>query len=55
MIHAHPLWKNDPLDALGVASPRVICTLAVSKASLATLEKLRPKVAKRLLYNGTPM
>ena len=29
--------------------------LAVSKASLATLEKLRPKVAKRLLYNGTPM
>ena len=29
--------------------------LAVSKASLATLEKLRPKVMRRLLYNGTPL
>jgi glycosyltransferase involved in cell wall biosynthesis len=54
MIHAHPLWKNDPLDALAVASPCDLM-LAVSKASLATLEKLRPKVAKRLLYDGTPM
>jgi glycosyltransferase involved in cell wall biosynthesis len=29
--------------------------LAVSKASLAALEKLRPRVTKRLLYNGTPV
>jgi glycosyltransferase involved in cell wall biosynthesis len=53
MIHAHPWWRNDPLDALAVKSPCDLM-LAVSKASLATLEKLRPGVTKRLLYNGTP-
>ena len=54
MIHAHPWWRNDPLDALAVKSPCDLM-LAVSKASLATLEQLRPKVMKRLLYNGTPI
>jgi glycosyltransferase involved in cell wall biosynthesis len=54
MIHAHPWWRNDPLDALAVKSPCDLM-LAVSKASLATLEQLRPRVMKRLLYNGTPI
>jgi len=53
MIHGHPWWRNDPLDALAVKSPCDLM-LAVSKASLATLEQIRPKVTKRLLYNGTP-
>jgi glycosyltransferase involved in cell wall biosynthesis len=54
MIHAHPWWKNDPLDALAVKSPCDLM-LAVSKAALATLEQVRPRVRKRLLYNGTPI
>jgi glycosyltransferase involved in cell wall biosynthesis len=54
MIHAHPWWKNDALDAIAVKSPCDLM-LAVSKAALATLEQIRPKVTKRLLYNGTPM
>jgi len=54
MIHAHPWWRNDTLDALAVKSPCDLM-LAVSKASLATLEQLRPRVTKRLLYNGTPL
>lgn len=54
MIHAHPWWKNDRLDTLAVMSPCDLM-LAVSRAALATLDQLRPKVAKRLLYNGTPI
>jgi glycosyltransferase involved in cell wall biosynthesis len=54
MIHAHPLWKNDLLDALAIRSPCDLM-LAISKASQATLEKLRPDVESRLLYWGTPI
>ncbi len=53
MIHAHPIWKNDLLDALAVRSPCDLM-LAISKASQATLEKLRPDVESRLFYWGTP-
>lgn len=54
MIHAHPLWKNHPLDALAVRSPCDLA-LAISKASQATMEKLRPNVECRLFYWGTPI
>jgi glycosyltransferase involved in cell wall biosynthesis len=54
MIHAHPVWKNDFLDALAVCSPCDLM-LAVSKSSKTALERLRPSVESRLLYDGTPM
>ncbi len=54
MIHAHPLWRNDPLDALAIRSPCDLM-LAISRASKATMEKLRPGVESRLFYWGTPM
>jgi glycosyltransferase involved in cell wall biosynthesis len=54
MIHAHPWWKNDPLDAMAIKGPCDLM-LAVSKASLETLKLIRPRVDKRLLYNGTPL
>jgi glycosyltransferase involved in cell wall biosynthesis len=54
MIHSYPLWRNDPQDMLAVRSPCDLA-LAVSKASVATMEKLRPDVDCRLLYAGTPL
>jgi glycosyltransferase involved in cell wall biosynthesis len=54
MIHSHPWWKNHPLDALAVKSPCDLM-LAVSRASLETLQQLRPNLDTRLLYNGTPI
>ena len=54
MIHAHPFWRNDPLDAIAVLSP-VDLLLAISNASKATLEQLRPGVESRLLHWGTPI
>lgn len=54
MIHAHPIWKNDFLDALAIRGPCDLM-LAISKTSLATLEKLRPDVESRLFYWGTPI
>ncbi len=54
MIHAHPLWRNDPLDALAIRSPCDLM-LAISKASKLTIEKLRPGVESRLFYWGTPL
>jgi glycosyltransferase involved in cell wall biosynthesis len=54
MIHAHPVWRNDPLDALAIRSPSDL-NLAISKASLETMQRLRPDVPCRLLYWGTPI
>jgi len=54
MIHAVPLWANDVLDALAIRSPCDLM-LPVSQASKMTLERLRPDVESRLLYNGTPL
>jgi glycosyltransferase involved in cell wall biosynthesis len=54
MIHAHPIWENHLLDALAVRSPCDLI-LAISKASRATMEKLRPDVECRLFYWGTPI
>ena len=54
MIHAHPLWKNHPLDALAIRGPCDLL-LAISKASQATLEQLRPNVECKLFYWGTPI
>jgi glycosyltransferase involved in cell wall biosynthesis len=54
MIHSYPWWKNNPRDALAVKSPCDML-LAVSRASLATMKQLRPKVDSHLLYNGTPI
>ncbi len=51
---ASPVEERRRSTRSRVASPCDLM-LAVSKASLATLEKLRPKVAKRVLYDGTPM
>jgi len=54
MIHAAPLWKNDLLDAVALRSPCDLM-LAISRASQATLEKLRPDVEVRLFHWGTPL
>jgi glycosyltransferase involved in cell wall biosynthesis len=54
MIHAHPLWRNQPLDALAVASPCDL-TLSVSEAAHAAMAKLRPSRDNRLLREGTPL
>ena len=54
MIHAVPLLANDARDALAIRSPCDLM-LPVSRASQATLERLRPDVESRLLYNGTPL
>jgi len=54
MIHAHPLWKNEPVDVLALRGPCDLF-LAISKASQATLEKLRPNVECKLFYWGTPI
>jgi glycosyltransferase involved in cell wall biosynthesis len=54
MIHAYPLWKNHPLDALAIRSPCDLM-LAISKASQATLNQLRPDVECRLFHWGTPI
>jgi glycosyltransferase involved in cell wall biosynthesis len=54
MIHHHPLWKNDLLDALAVRAPADLL-LANSKASLAALRRLRPGVESRLITLGTPI
>ncbi len=54
MIHAHPLWKNDPLDALALASPCDLM-LAISRASRETMTRLRPGVPNRLFHWGTPL
>jgi glycosyltransferase involved in cell wall biosynthesis len=54
MIHAVPLQANDPRDALAVRGPCDLM-LAISKASQATLQQLRPNVETRLLYWGTPI
>jgi glycosyltransferase involved in cell wall biosynthesis len=54
MIHAHPLWKNHPLDALAIRGPCDLL-LAISRASQATLARLRPNVECRLLHWGTPI
>jgi glycosyltransferase involved in cell wall biosynthesis len=54
MIHVHPWWKNAPLDAIAVRSPCDLM-LAVSRAALDTLKQMRPRVDKRLIYNGTPI
>lgn len=54
MIHAFPLWANDPLDALAIRSPCDLM-LAISQASKETMEKLRPRVETRLFYWGTPI
>jgi glycosyltransferase involved in cell wall biosynthesis len=54
MIHAHPLWKNDPLDALALASPCDLM-LAISRASEETMRKLRPRVETQLFHWGTPL
>jgi glycosyltransferase involved in cell wall biosynthesis len=53
MIHAHPIWKNDLLDALAL---RVPCDLMLpnSEASRAPLLRLRPDVQAHLVYLGTP-
>jgi glycosyltransferase involved in cell wall biosynthesis len=52
MIHAHPVWKNHPIDSLAVRGP---CDLmfALSKASETTLRRIRPRLDVRLLYPGT--
>jgi glycosyltransferase involved in cell wall biosynthesis len=54
MIHAHPVWRNDPLDALALLGPCDLM-LAISKASQANLERVRPGVETRLFYWGTPL
>jgi glycosyltransferase involved in cell wall biosynthesis len=54
MIHAYPLWKNDPLDALALVSPCDLM-LAISQASRDTMAKLRPRVDSRLFHWGTPI
>lgn len=54
MIHAHPLWKNDPLDALALASPCDLM-LAISPASERTMRKLSPRVETQLFHCGTPL
>jgi glycosyltransferase involved in cell wall biosynthesis len=54
MIHAYPLWKNEPVDVLALRGPCDLF-LAISKASQATLEKLRPGVKCKLFYWGTPI
>jgi glycosyltransferase involved in cell wall biosynthesis len=54
MIHAAPIWRNDPLDALALLSPCDLM-LAISRASKATLEAVRPGVESRLFYWGTPL
>jgi glycosyltransferase involved in cell wall biosynthesis len=54
MIHHLPLWKNPLLDVLALRGPCDLL-LANSKASLATLGRLRPAVASRLLRLGTPI
>jgi len=52
-IYPYPLWKNDPRDILALAGPCDLM-LAVSKTAQVALSRLRPAVASRLLYNGTP-
>ena len=54
MIHAYPVWKNHVLDALAIRAPCDL-QLAISKASEATLGKLRPDVECRLFHWGTPI
>ncbi len=54
MIHAVPLWANDPLDALAIRGPCDLL-LAISQSSQATLRRLRPNLETRLLYWGTPL
>jgi glycosyltransferase involved in cell wall biosynthesis len=54
MIHAYPLWANDARDALAIRSPCDLM-LAISKASQATLARLRPEVETRLFYWGAPL
>ena len=54
MIHAHPIWRNEPGDAVAIRTPCDLM-LANSNASKAAMEKLRPSVESRLLYWGTPM
>lgn len=54
MIYPHPIWKNDPRDALALLGPLDLI-LAVSKSARATLSKLRPSVPNALMYNGTPV
>jgi len=54
MIHSYPLLSNQYLDALALRGPCDLM-LAISKASRATLERLRPTVPTRLYYWGTPL
>jgi glycosyltransferase involved in cell wall biosynthesis len=54
MIHAAPLWKNDPLDAIALRGPCDLM-LANSRASQAALERVRPGVESRLFHLGTPL
>lgn len=54
MIHAVPLSANDPRDIMAIRGPCDLM-LAISKASQATLVRLRPGVETRLLYWGTPI
>lgn len=53
-IYRSRLLKNEPLDVLALTEPCDLM-LAVSEAARAAVEKLRPSVQNRLLYNGTPI
>src|SRR4029079_19676678 len=54
MIHRLPLWSNEPLDMLALRGPCDLM-LVISRASMDTIERLRPGVESRLFYWGTPL
>lgn len=54
MIHSHPWYRNHHLDALALRAPCDLY-LAISEASRATMEQIRPDVPRRLYYWGTPI
>lgn len=53
MIYASPWWKHPPLEVLAVRGPADLM-LCVSKAARDAIQRIRPGVDSRLLYDGTP-
>jgi glycosyltransferase involved in cell wall biosynthesis len=53
-IYAHPARENGTRDRLALLAPCDLM-LAVSEAARVAVARLRPTVASRVVYNGTPM
>ena len=53
-IYRKPMWKNGIIDILALLGPCDLL-LANSRASMAAISRLRPKVRVKLLYPGVPI